>query len=60
MDTDLSMSLVAARAAATQHAIAIAVVKKSHEMEMALVQMLDDAARASPPAGQGRIVDKLA
>jgi hypothetical protein len=29
-------------------------------MEMSLLQMLDQTARAAPPAGQGRQVDRLA
>jgi hypothetical protein len=60
MDTDLSMALMAARTVATQQSAAIAIVKKSHEMDMALVQMIDETARAAPPPGQGRIVDKTA
>ena len=61
MDTDLSMSLIAARTAATQQSAALAIVKKSHEMDMALVQMVDQTARAAPPPpGQGRVVDKTA
>jgi hypothetical protein len=63
MDTDLSMALIAARTAATQQSAALAIVKKSHEMDMALVQMVDETARAAaapPPPGQGRVVDKTA
>jgi hypothetical protein len=60
MDGDLATSLVTARTAATQQSIALAVLKKSHEMQMALVQMIDETARAAPPPGQGRIVDKVA
>lgn len=60
MDGDLATSLITARTAATQQSIALAVLKKSHEMQMALVQMIDETARAAPPPGQGRVVDKLA
>ncbi len=60
MDTDLSMALVAARTAATQQSAVIAIVKKNHEMQMALVQMIDETARAAPPPGQGKVVDKVA
>jgi hypothetical protein len=59
MDTDLSMSLVQSRAS-TQQTIALAVLKQTHEAEMATAQMVDKVARAAPPSGQGRIVDKLA
>ena len=60
MDMDLSMALVSARAAATQQSVAVAIVKKNHEMQMALVQMVDETARAAPPPGQGKVVDKVA
>jgi hypothetical protein len=63
MDTDLSMALVAAQTVATQQSAALAIVKKSHEMDMALAQMIDQTARAAvapPPPGQGRVVDKTA
>ncbi len=53
------MSLVQARAS-TQQAVALAVLKQTHQAEMATAQMVDKVARAAPPSGQGRIVDKLA
>jgi cation transport ATPase len=60
MDTDLTAQLAAARTASTRHSLAIAVVKKNHEMEMSLVTMLDQAVKAAPPPGQGVRLDKLA
>jgi hypothetical protein len=60
MDMDLAGSLMAARTAATQQSAALAIVKKSHEMEQALIQMVDEVARSAPPPGQGRVVDKVA
>ena len=60
MDMDLTSQLLAARSAGTQQSIAIAVLKKSHEMEMSLIQMVDQVARSAPPPGQGTRVDKLA
>lgn len=60
MGIELAASLIAAKSAATQQTIAIAVVKKAHQMEMALLEQLDAVARSAPPAGQGRVVDKLA
>ena len=45
MESDLATSLITARVASTQQSIALAVVKKSHEMQMALVQMIDETAR---------------
>lgn len=60
MDTDLSMQMVAMRGAATQTSAQISIVKKNHEMDMALIQMVDETARAAPPPGQGTKVDKIA
>jgi hypothetical protein len=60
MDLDPIASVLAARTASTQNTIQLAVLKKSHEMEMSLVQMIDQQVRAAPPAGQGTRVDKIA
>jgi hypothetical protein len=60
MDVSAVTQLVAMRAASTQQSAMIAIVRKNHEMEMSLLQMLDQTARAAPPAGQGRQVDRLA
>jgi len=60
MDTDLATSLVMARSTATRFSAQVAIVKANHEMELALVQMVDQAARSAPPPGQGAKVDKLA
>lgn len=51
---------MAARTAATQQTVALAIVKKNHEMEQMLIQMVDQVARSAPPPGQGRVVDKVA
>jgi len=60
MNTDLAAQLVAARTASTHHAIGIAMVKKTHEMEMNVITMLETAVKAPAPAGQGTAVDKSA
>jgi hypothetical protein len=60
MDTDLSMNLLAARSAMTQHSVQIAVVKKAHEMQTELIEMLMQSTVSAPPAGQGLKVDKQA
>jgi len=60
MDTDLSTALAVAQSVSTRQSIALAVVKKTHELDMALARLIDDAARAAPPPGQGRVIDKLA
>jgi hypothetical protein len=60
MDTDLSTQMVALRGASTHFSAQVAIVKKNHEMEMAVVEMVDQVARAAPPPGQGLKVDKVA
>ena len=57
---DLATQMTALQGARTQFSAQIAIVKKNHEMEMALVNMVDQIARAAPPPGQGTKVDKLA
>jgi hypothetical protein len=47
------------RMAGTQQAAQMAMVKKNHEMEMSLVNMIAEVAKSAPaPAGQGLVVDK--
>jgi hypothetical protein len=60
METDLSSALLASKTAATRQTAQLAMVKRNHDMEQALVKMVDEVARAAPPAGQGKSVDKLA
>lgn len=60
MDSDPTMQLLTMRSAQTHGAAQIAVLKKQHEMEMSLVQMLSEAAQAPPPKGQGLVIDKTA
>jgi hypothetical protein len=58
---DVAAQLVAMRAAGTQQAAQLAIIKKNHEMELGLLNMLADVARSAPaPAGQGLVVDKRA
>ncbi|GLQ11705.1 hypothetical protein GCM10007913_36370 [Devosia yakushimensis] len=60
MDSDLAMQMVTMRTAATQNSVQIAVFKKAHEMEAALLNTLLQSAPAAPPPGQGTKVDKQA
>ena len=61
MDMDVTTQLLAMRAGATQQAAQMAMVKKNHEMEMQLVNMVAEAVRSAPaPTGQGLVVDKRA
>jgi hypothetical protein len=58
---DVATQLIAMRMGATQQAASMAILKKNHEMEMALVNMVAEAAKSAPaPAGQGLVVDKRA
>lgn len=60
MDTDLSMNLLAARAAMTHHSAQIAVIKKAHEMQTDLIKTLMQTALSPPPPGQGTRIDRSA
>lgn len=58
---DVAAQLMAMRMGATQQAASMAIMKKNHEMEMSLVNMVADVARSAPaPSGQGLVVDKRA
>ncbi|MND03899.1 hypothetical protein D3C83_239420 [compost metagenome] len=49
------------RMGATQQVASMAIIKKNHEMEMSLVNMLAEVAKSAPaPSGQGFVVDKRA
>jgi hypothetical protein len=71
MNADLNVAFAVARTISAQSSLATAMVKKGHEMDMALAQMIDQAVRNVPaetsqvarhatPAGQGQVVDKTA
>ena len=57
---DVAEMMVNMRATQTQSLVKFAVIKKSHEMQMDLINMLSEVARSAPPPGQGRRVDKTA
>ena len=57
---DVATQVVTMRAAATQQLAQVAIAKKQHQMEMNLVSMLAEVAKAAPPPGQGLAVDKSA
>lgn len=61
MDTDLTMQLLNLQTGRTQTLAQISIIKKNHEMEMELVNMIDQATQPAPaPVGQGTMVDKRA
>lgn len=54
------MQMVTMRTAATQNSVQMAVFKKTHDMEAALLNSLLQSAPPAPPPGQGIKVDKQA
>ena len=61
MNLDLVSVAQSLQLGKTQFMAEIAVLKKNHEMEMALLDMVAKVAdSAPPPTGQGRVVDKRA
>lgn len=58
---DVATQLIAMRMAGTQQAAQMAFLKRDHEMQMSIVNMVAEVARSAPaPAGQGLVVDKRA
>ena len=57
---DVATMMVNMLATRNQGLVNIAVMKKSHEMQMDLINMLSEVARSAPPSGQGTRVDKTA
>jgi hypothetical protein len=62
MSADIVSTVMLMIAARTQQSVQIAVMRKSHQMEASMLQMLDDVtAKSAPaPAGQGQSIDKRA
>jgi hypothetical protein len=60
MDLTLLTSLLGARQSATRDAMALSMVKKQHEMELNMIEMLTEVAQSAPPPGQGTHLDTLA
>lgn len=60
MDMDLVTSLLAMRQTMTRDTISMSVIKKQHELDMSLVDMIAEAIQSTPPPGQGGRVDKTA
>jgi hypothetical protein len=60
MEIDPAAMMVSMLAARTQGLANIAIIKKQHEMDMQLIEMLSAVAKSAPPPGQGLKVDKSA
>jgi hypothetical protein len=59
--SDMALAAVASKQAQTQNLMQIAMVKKQHEMEMSLINMLTEAVENAPrPDGTGTVVNKSA
>lgn len=57
---ELASSVIGLKQAATLQTASMAVIKKQHEMETQLINMIAKAAQSAPPPGQGTHVDKTA
>lgn len=57
---ELANSIIGLKQAATLQTASIAVIKKQHEMESQLIDMIAKTAQSAPPPGQGTHVDKTA
>ena len=63
MAEDLTVQLLAMQQSGGRELAQIAVMRKQHEMEMAVVDMIEDVSSKAPapaPAGTGLVVDKRA
>ncbi len=61
--SDLAYSAVALKQAQTQHSAQILMMKKQHEMQQSVINLLAQAVESAPapaPAGMGTQIDKSA
>ena len=58
---DVAATMIAMKQAGTQQSIQIAVMRKQHQMQQQVLQLIDDVTSKAPaPTGTGRIVDRQA
>jgi hypothetical protein len=57
---EIAASIMMAEKSATLQSASMSMLKKQHEMEMSLVNMIEQVAKSAPPPGQGTVVDKSA
>ena len=55
---ELATSIMATKQAATLQTAQFKILKKQHDMEMSLINMIDKVVKSAPPPGQGTQVDK--
>ena len=63
MAEDLTIQLLAMQQSGGRELAQIAVLRKQHEMEQSVVNLIDEVSSKAPPpapAGMGRVVDKQA
>lgn len=60
MEMSAVTQLLSMKMGQTQQLAQIAILRKAHQMDMALADMVGEASRSAPPPGQGRQVDKTA
>lgn len=61
MEISPAMSVMQAKQSATLQTAQFKIMKKQHDMQMDLINMLSNVAQTAPaPKGQGTIVDKTA
>jgi iron-sulfur cluster repair protein YtfE (RIC family) len=63
MAEDLTVQLLSIQQSGTRELAQIAVMRKQHEMETAVVDMIDEVTSSAPPPappGTGRVVDRQA
>jgi hypothetical protein len=52
--------MVAARSIGLQNAVQTTLVRKAHEMDIAIADMISQSSQSPAPTGQGLKIDKLA
>lgn len=54
---ELAANIVAATQASTRASMAMSMLKKQHEAQLSIVNMIEQVAKSAPPPGQGTQVD---
>jgi len=54
---EISTQIMAIKQSATQQTATLKIMKKQHEMQMSMIDLI---AKTAPPTGQGLVIDKTA
>jgi len=57
---EISSQIMAMKQSATQQTATLKIIKKQHEMQMSMIDLIAQTAKTAPPAGQGLVIDKTA